>query len=355
MDLSALISKALVAYTVEVDNEFEREMMGAGYPGAFLSLYIWTNLMRLMDKPATVRQLRTRAPCTETQTKHHLGCLERWRFISLASQVRSDDKLRREGWGSGRGILQDWKVYLTPRGRAAFRIWPVAVNTIEQRWKKRFGDEQIHGLRAALLKTLEPAVADLPLHALLSQALLKFEVEFDRDSPLPLVYAANTLRVLGDNPIRLSEIPYLTGTSPETSDIGWRIKPYVIVTSDPFAKRGKMVHLSPKGLKAQRIYLKLVNEISRRWAERFGQDVIDSLRYALEELFRSPLIVDGLIPAAGTVRSGQQVPALGRKDVGTAARQRMRDLVAQTEAFINNPAANLPHFPAWDMNRGFGP
>jgi hypothetical protein len=46
---------------------------------------------------------------------------------------------------------------------------------------------------------------------------------------------------------------------------------------------------------------------------------------------------------------------LGRVDVGPAARQRKRDLVIQTEAFVRDPAGTLPHYPLWDMNRGFGP
>jgi hypothetical protein len=42
-------------------------------------------------------------------------------------------------------------------------------------------------------------------------------------------------------------------------------------------------------------------------------------------------------------------------DIGPAARQRKRDLVIQTEAFVRDPAGALPHYPLWDMNRGFGP
>jgi hypothetical protein len=67
------------------------------------------------------------------------------------------------------------------------------------------------------------------------------------------------------------------------------------------------------------------------------------------------LLSEGLIPAEGTMRAGAQAPALGRRDVGPAARQRMRDLVAQTELFVMDPAVALPHYPLWDMNRGFGP
>jgi hypothetical protein len=33
----------------------------------------------------------------------------------------------------------------------------------------------------------------------------------------------------------------------------------------------------------------------------------------------------------------------------------MRDLAAQTEAFVANPVGALPHYPMLDMNRGFGP
>ncbi|HUA84019.1 MAG TPA: hypothetical protein VMB85_09180 [Bryobacteraceae bacterium] len=48
-------------------------------------------------------------------------------------------------------------------------------------------------------------------------------------------------------------------------------------------------------------------------------------------------------------------PALGRRDIGAAARKRVRDLAAQTELFLGDPAGTLPHYPLWDMNRGFGP
>lgn len=39
-----------------------------------------------------------------------------------------------------------------------------------------------------------------------------------------------------------------------------------------------------------------------------------------------------------------QAPALGRADIGPAARQRKRDLVIQTEAFVHDPAGTLPHY-----------
>jgi hypothetical protein len=56
--LSALLSQVLVAFTVELDNEFERRMGQAGYPGARLSLVVWANLMRFVAEGAmSVRNL----------------------------------------------------------------------------------------------------------------------------------------------------------------------------------------------------------------------------------------------------------------------------------------------------------
>jgi hypothetical protein len=67
--LSALLSQVLVAFTVEFDNEFERRMSEAGYPGARLSRVVWTDLMGFIaDGPIAVRDL----------SKLQLGCLERW-------------------------------------------------------------------------------------------------------------------------------------------------------------------------------------------------------------------------------------------------------------------------------------
>jgi hypothetical protein len=38
-----------------------------------------------------------------------------------------------------------------------------------------------------------------------------------------------------------------------------------------------------------------------------------------------------------------------------AAKQRGRDSVEQTRLFVADPEDSLPHYPMWDMNKGFGP
>ena len=395
--MSALLSQVLVAFTIELDNEFERRMSEAGYPGALLSLVVWSNLMRFLDGgDVSVRRLAAQALAAENRIKFELGCLERWKFVLLEADSadgrpipmrahRAAGRTLRDGWGSGRNIRAGWMVRLTGKGRTACGIWLTLPGEIERRWHERFGGDGIGCLRAALeevagqlelelpqglpaacefpeeypARTAQPAVP-LPLAALLSQLLLAFRVEFDRESRAPLALCANTLRVLGERPIPAGDIPRLTGASPETSGIGWRIKRYVAVEPDPLASRGKLVRLTPPGLRARQTYLELTGEIEKRWEARFGKERFSRLRDSLRELFvpRSGerlLLAEGLIPAAGTVRSGELAPALGRRDVGPAARQRMRDLVAQTAMFVRDPAGTLPHYPLWDMNRGFGP
>ena len=250
--LWALLSQTLVAFTVELDNEFERRMSDAGYPGALLSLTVWASLMRFVGESGiTVRNLMTSASAPEERIRLQLGCLERWRFIELDPKPTSG---RREGWGSGRGIRGDWSVRLTARGLAASMIWPPLFGAIERRWEKRFGAEEIARLREALRDIadsidVEPH-GDLPLPSLLWRLLSAFRNEFDRESPAPLELCANTLRVLSEEPVREADIPRLTGCSPETGGIGWQIKPYITVGPDPAAKRGRVVSLSPLGLAA---------------------------------------------------------------------------------------------------------
>jgi DNA-binding MarR family transcriptional regulator len=394
--LFALLSQVLVAFTVEFDNEFERRMNDAGYNGTTLSMVLWSNLVRfLVEGALSVRDLAFKSLAPEAQVKAQLGCLERWRFIVLQADSQDDrpvpsrvhrlsGRLLRDGWGSGRGIRSGWKVVLTGKGRKASEIWTPLAAEVERRWRERFGDDDIARLREGLEQIVGQADMDLPhglpggetaaayparttagggplpLAVLLSQALLLFTVEFDRQSPAPLWLCASTLRVLSDQPTPAAEIPRLTGSSPETSGVGWQIKPYIVVEPDPDGRRGKFIRLSPAGASVQQRYRDLIGEIEKSWEARFGTQTMQRLRYALLDLFVArvgdrPAISEGLVPQEGTVRAGKQAPALGRREAGAAARQRMKDLVTQSEMFQRDPAGTLPHYPLWDMNRGFGP
>jgi hypothetical protein len=216
------------------------------------------------------------------------------------------------------------------------------------------------GLPGAILKLPEfaprksAAEDGMPLPVLLSRVLLAFALDFEHDSRAPISMCANAIRVLSDEPIPESEIPKRTGCSEETSGIGWQLKPYVTVERDPARGRGKFVRLSEAGMKTQHKYHRLAREIEERWLERF-KGATEQLREALTTLLKRSELSEGLKPPPGTTRADVQTPALGRREIGPAARQRKRDLVVQTEGFVRDPAGALPHYPLWDMNRGFGP
>jgi hypothetical protein len=194
----------------------------------------------------------------------------------------------------------------------------------------------------------------LPLPVLLSRVLLAFALEFERESNAPIWLCANAIRVVGDEPIPEAEIPKRTGCSEETAGLGWQHKPYIIVETDPARGRGKFVRLSEMGIKAQHDYLSRTRAIEQEWKKRYGTATTE-IRESLTALLKTSELSEGLKPPPGTTRAGVQTPSLGRLAIGPAARQRARDLVVQTEAFVKDPAANLPHYPLWDMNRGFGP
>ncbi len=370
--LSALLSQILVSYTVELDGEFERRMLQTQSLCARLSLVTWLNVLRfLADGPVSVRTLASRALTTEADVAAGLGCLERWGAVVLQPGMRA-------GFGSGRGIRADWPVRLTASGETAAGIWLGLVPEIDARWSKRFGDEATRlrrsleaiehqidlelpqGLPLAVLKLPKfgprrsAAEDGLPLPVLFSRVLLAFALDFERESHTPIALCANAIRVLSDEPVPEAEIPKRTGCSQETAGIGWQHKPYIIVERDPLRGRGKFVRLSEAGIKAQQEYYRRTREIEDEWNKHFSA-ATKEVRKSLTTLLKRGELADGLKPPPGTTRAGAQTPALGRIDIGPAARQRRRDLVLQTEAFVRDPAGTLPHYPLWDMNRGFGP
>lgn len=376
-----MLSQVLVAYTIEADNAFELRMAETGHPGARLSLFAWFNALRfLVDGPATVSALERQAIAPLHGMRARLACLERWRFVELGPSSAA----KREGWGSSRGIRIDWTVRLTGRGRQAASIWPAVLDEIERRWQHRCGAalDRMRPALAAIVGAspkvlplfLAPALAERPpsprvdsgpaepmlLPSLLSQVLQSFAIEFDALSETPLALCANTIRAIGNSTVRAGELPHLTGCSPETGGFGWPLKPYVALAADDQAGRGKILRLTPRGLRAAADYERLAERIERRWIARFGRARIATLREALQTLLARSSdgvcpVADALIPPPGTARAGGHVPALGRRTMNPAARQRSRDLVDQTNRFVRDPAGSLPHFPLWDINRGYGP
>ena len=332
LPLSALLSQALVAFTIEFDNEAEHRLPhrttshgtsgpGDGAPKLWLvSLAMWENCMRhVTGEPITVGDLEARA-----RTGTNLDGMRRWGYITIDGTAR---KVHNSRPGSG-AVLR-----ATAAGLRAREIWLPLPGLIEQRWHERFGADQLGRLRGPLtgmVGRLDPGLPDclpilgaallsqgpdprlpprpdatapeaMPLSALLSRVLLSFAVEYEREAGLSLAVAANVLRVLGTDGTRLRDLPALTGTSKES--VRWALG---ILTRgdlaaeepDPAASRGKVARLTPRGLDAQRLYHELIGEIERRWHDRFTPAVTVALRASLEPLAagQPPPLSGGLEP-----------------------------------------------------------
>jgi methyltransferase (TIGR00027 family) len=345
LPLSALLSQALVAFTIEFDNEAEHRLphrttshgssgRGDGAPALWLvSLAMWENCMRYVTgEPITVGDLEARA-----RTGTNLDGMRRWGYITIDGTAR---KVHNGRPGPGAALRA------TAAGLRAREIWRPLPALIEQRWHERFGTDQLSRLRDSLtsmVSRLDPGLPDclpilgaallsrgpdpglpprpdgtapeaLPLPALLSRALLSFAVEYEREAGLSLAVTANVLRVLGAEGTRLRDLPALTGTSKES--VRWALG---ILTRgdlaaeepDPAASRGKVARLTGRGLAAQRLYHELASEIERRWGDRFTPAVTGALRAALEPLAAGwpPALFAGLEPYPDNWRASVRRPA----------------------------------------------
>ncbi|HEY1322633.1 MAG TPA: SAM-dependent methyltransferase [Streptosporangiaceae bacterium] len=343
LPLSALLSQALVAFTIEFDNEAEHRLpqrttshgsrsYGEGDATWLVSLAMWENCMRhVTGEPITVGDLEARA-----RTGTNLDGMRRWGYVTIDGTAK---KIHHGRPGP------DAVLAATAAGLRARETWRPLAGQIEQRWRERCGADQVDGLRAPLVSMVgqldpglpdclpilhaallsqgpDPALpprpastapADLPLSALLSRVLLSFAVEYEREAGLSLAVGANVLRVLGAERTRPRDLPALTGTS--QAAVRWALglltrSELAAEEPDPAASRGQVVRLTARGLDAQRVYHELAGAIERRWRERFTRDATDALRACLEPLAAGnpPPLIAGLQPYPDNWRASVRPP-----------------------------------------------
>jgi DNA-binding MarR family transcriptional regulator len=358
LPLSALLSQALVAFTIEFDNAAELAIPnrttwhGHAPPGGgvwLVSMAMWLNCMRYVGtEPITLGEVARRA-----RTGTNLDGMRRWGYVTVDP-----------GPGNSRYTARHEGLVLraTTRGLQARAVWQPLTGVIEQRWRDRFGAAEIGGLRAALQQPaarLGPWLPDslpilgyglyslskgrredryqaaqsaserdggragqptedtstLALPWLLARVLLALAIDYERESELSLAVAANLLRVLDDRGVRVRDLPRRTGVSKEAIAMatGFTGRAGITTTgSDPEGGRWKLVRLTPKGRVARDRYTGRLESVEERWRRGFGDDVIDRLRTSLERLTGpggpgSPLFA-GLDPGPENWRSDVEPP-----------------------------------------------
>ena len=359
LPLPVLLSGPLIAFTIEFDNEFEhrsphRTTWGpAAGPGPWLmSQAMWANFLQFAAPDGIpLRELADLAAIT------NLAGLERWGYVV----VQPDPADARPA-----PPRRDWIVAPTQAGRRAQRVWQPLASVIEDRWRDRFGADQIAALRAALtaliaqfdaelppylpvvrhelfarvpgLQARAPAVAagrEADLSVLLAQVLLAFTLDFEHRSPLSAAVGLDALRVLTDDGIRVRDLPRLTGVSKEALSMAVGVLArhgYAVVEPDQAASRGKLVRRTPAGRSAQDDFGRLLGAVEQSWRTRFGGAQIEALREALRAVADqrddsgSLRLAEGLRPYPDGWRA--QPPFL-----------------RQTTAVLEDPASALPWYP----------
>jgi DNA-binding MarR family transcriptional regulator len=341
--LPTLLSQALVAFTIEFDNEFEHRMphrttrpsqaSGPSQDLWLVSMVMWWNCLRFVGEDWMPVAEMYRLARTET----NLDGMRRWRYIDVKPHPHD----RR-----AKPPPSDLLVRCTSSGFLAQEVMHSLGGIIGVRWHERFGAAAMERLRTFLvalasqldaslpdcmpilhhgLRTPGPSAATtpagagvsaLPLPALLARPLVALALEVERESSLSAALIANVLRVLDDDGVRVRDLPRLSGVSKEAISIatGFLEKRGDATSQpDPAASRGQVVRLTAQGRSAQVASTELLEQVETRWETRFGPGTIAAVRGALEHLIldaeggASPLVA-GLVPYPDGWRAATRRP-----------------------------------------------
>lgn len=274
--VSALLSQALVAFTIECDNEFEHRMPhrtarygrtpGARHTPWLISRVMWANCLRFLDE----RGLPLRELIRQARTETNLAGMTRWGHVTVTPDPADPRPKPPEA---------DQLVRATRAGLLTREVWAGLDEEVEQRWRDRFGDKTVDELRtglSTLVSRLDPALPDcmpilhygllttllpnaeaapvdtagLPLPVLLSRALIAFAVAFEAEAKFSLAIAANIIRVLTPAGVRNRDLPRLSGVSKESIAMAMGIldKRRLTFTAEETAgSRVKVVRLTKHG------------------------------------------------------------------------------------------------------------
>lgn len=299
--LGALLSHALVAYTIEFDNAFEDRMPHAttrygvsakGRGPWLVSLVMYANCMRYVDE----RGIKAADLVKAARAHANLHGMHRWGYVKVAA---------------------DKTIRATANGLKARELWRPLFAEIEERWAERFGSAAVHELRAALTDVVAAIRLDLPdgmpilgyglttqlttkdpapqtareggstLAALLSKALTAWALGFERHASFSLAIYADVLRHVAGRGARVRDLPLHTGISKEAVATALSFlerQGFALIGTDPSAGRTRLVTLTEDGRALKKRCDRALAACEPRWRERFGDAPVERLCSALERI-----------------------------------------------------------------------
>lgn len=321
--LSSQLSRTLVAFTIEADDEFEHRMphrttnhgatAGDGDDEApwLVSLLMWSMCMRFI--PADGTPVRSYARSAWWLTPKGVSTTLRrmagwWGYLSVEDPPGPEPAAK----AKGARIIGP-----TAGGRRARDAWHPLIEQIEGRWSDRLGPAPVQALRAALEDLLVQVDRPLPdclrlyevdldrrppgrpqvaasLPGLLAQAILAFELEFESALLVPMAVCGNVLRVLGEGAadgMPVKELAARTGLARDGAEAGLRAlerRQLATVRADPAGRRLRVATLTRAGVDRHRQATELTGVIEDRWRERYGRRCLAALGAALAPVAGDP-------------------------------------------------------------------
>jgi DNA-binding MarR family transcriptional regulator len=349
--LSTLLAQTLIAFTIELDNEFEHRLphvttLGRkrGVPGDgpwLVSLVMWSNFMRYLgDDGIPVREFERLKGTTIDTLESSVAGMTRWGYVEIEPAAKGR---------SPKGRVRDGMIRPTRAGRRAAGVWCDLPCEIEGRWEKRFALPNVAALKGELqtiscavdrplphyppvrhhdmrveqddrgggLPAGDAAVSTLDLSALLSRVLLAFAIDHEYESEISLAMGASALRILdGDEAIDLRELPRRSGLSKEAVNfvVKWlQNRRFIHVGHNPADTRVQLVSLTQRGVTAKSIHETRPSLVEKGWRARFGAGVVDGLRGSLEALVGDGSLAgsrfgEGITPPPDGWRSWVPIP-----------------------------------------------
>lgn len=309
--LPVLLGRPLAALAIEVRHAEAR-------PPCRLEL--WANGLRLLaDGPAPQRELRARARVSGRVTTPMFRAFAHW------------------GWVVTEGEPRRKALRLTDRGRAVADAWRAVPGAVEGRWRADMGAGRVDRLRAALAALVRrlplelphypatygfadqtvaaalgagmaalaagglkagvdhgadwrPVVrspgagdpAGLPLHALLSQALVGFALDYEGEGHGPFELAATVLRHVGDQGAPLVPPVFPAGLPGRAQ---YTVPRFALGHVERAPGTGvDVLHLGDRGRSWRDAYGPAVGRVTAAWRASYGPDTVAEVTEAAAAL-----------------------------------------------------------------------
>lgn len=315
LPLSAYLSQTLIAFTLEFDDVFKTKCEAAGVRVSPPSLAMWANVVRFLDKDGVdERQLVSWSGVSKSVIHFMVACLERHGWVTVSSSSSANEK----------------HIHLTPSSSMCQEMWRTTLDDVEHHWQVKFGEQEMKELFRSLAaivcqNTIElpyypmfsayvpwrnasgsmgdPSTAPnrLPLFVLLSQTLIAFSIEYEREmrylKPVPesLAIYANALQFINEEGQTIRQLAEAAGISKSVLNIILNVlaqNGQLVVEQGQTRKRSQSIRLTESGRRNRDAYGGLLVDAERRWQVMFGEDMIN-LNTCLKEIASQ---LDGKLP-----------------------------------------------------------